>query len=132
MHFYVLESTHMEDADPITGDEARSLSEANPRYDVSSTPLGPIPDEDAGVGADPLSDQTIEEHISDRPAEKESTRRLLRTQIIPSNVHDSTALVSTSILAQRRGTGAADRGEAWEDADHFNLATLKAGECVKL
>src|SRR5215211_6113622 len=120
-------SSTMDDADPITGDEVRSLSEENPLY-KSSTVLGPIPDEDAGVGADPLSDQTVEVHISDQPAEKDSTRRLLRTELIPRNVHDSTAVVATSILAQRRGTGPAERGEQWEDADHFNLATMRAGQ----
>lgn len=121
----------MDDAAPVSGDEARALAQPNAHY-VNSISLGPIPDETTTVGADPLSAQTVEEHISDLPPEKESTRRLLRTEIIPSNVHDSTALVSTSILAQRRGTGSAERGEVWEDANHFNRATMKAGQYVKI
>jgi len=121
----------MEDADPVNDYEAHLLPEAN-RSAVSSTALSRIPEENARVGADPLSAQTVEEHISDMPPEKESTRRLLRTEIIPSNVHDSTAVVSTTILAQRRGRGAAKNGESWEDAAHFNQATMKAGQYVKL
>ena len=35
-------------------------------------------------------------------------------------------------MAQRRGTGAARRGEPWQDADHFNLATMPSGQQVRL
>jgi hypothetical protein len=121
----------MDDADPITADGARHLAQED-RLFSSSTSLSPAASEDAVIAWGSPSDQPVDELISDPGPESQSTRRILRTQIIPSNVHDATALVSASILVQRRGVGAAKRGEPWEDADHFSLATMRAGEQVKL
>jgi hypothetical protein len=121
----------MDDADPITADDAMHLAQED-RLFSSSISLNSEASEDAVIAWGSPDDQPVDELISDPEPETQSTRRILRTQIIPSNVHDATALVSASILAQRRGVGPAKRSEPWEDADHFSLATMRAGEQVKL
>lgn len=121
----------MDEADLIIADDARQPAQEDGFF-LSSTSLGPAAGEDAVIAWGSSSDQPVDELISDPNPETQSTRRILRTQIIPSNVHDATALVSASILAQRRGVGSARRSEPWEDADHFSLATMRAGEHVKL
>ena len=117
----------MEDAHPVTPDEARHLAQEDRQF-WSSTPLSPAVDEDAVIAWGVHGDQSVDDVIS----EKSTTRRTLRTEIIPSNVDDPAALVRATLRHQRRGSGAAKRGEPWEDANHFNLATMPAGQQVKL
>lgn len=55
------------------------------------------------------------------------TRRILRPLLV-NNVHDEKARVKITLMHQRR----VSRREPWKDADSFNLATLKAGQEIKL
>lgn len=117
----------MEDADPVTHDEAMQLARGDRQF-LSSTPVSPAVDEDAVIAWEVPGDQPVDDVI----AEKSTTRKILHTEIIPGNVDDPTALVRATLSHQRRGSGAAKRGEPWDDADHFNLATMPAGQRVKL
>jgi hypothetical protein len=121
----------MEDTDPVTADEAKDLAQGDRQF-WGSTSLSPAAGEDAVVGWGSPGDQAVDELISDPDPEVHSTRRLLRTLIIPGNVDDPTALVRATLMAQRRGSGPARRSEPWQDADHFNLATMPSGQQVKL
>jgi len=61
-----------------------------------------------------------------------TTRRVLRPEFIWSNPRDPTALIKATLMHQRRAAKSAARGDAWEDTDSFNLATLNANEQVRL
>ena len=58
--------------------------------------------------------------------ENELTRRILRTELVV-NKHDPRASVKASIMHQKRGPK-----NRWEDADSFSLASLKAGQEIRL
>ena len=56
-----------------------------------------------------------------------STRRIVRPELV-DNIHSNQARVKITIVHQRRHK----KGEPWQDVDSFNLATLKAGQEMKL
>jgi hypothetical protein len=66
--------------------------------------------------------------ISD-PAEVEQarTRRIARSLLV-NNIHDSAASVQLTLMHQKRHTIKAP----WQDANSFSLATLKAGQQIRL
>lgn len=64
--------------------------------------------------------------------ETSATRRVIRTHSIPENVGDATATITTTLMAQRRGNGAAKRGDEWADADSFVMSKLHANEHAKI
>lgn len=72
---------------------------------------------------------TVEDIWLDPPANKDSalTRRILRCELV-DNIHSDEARVKLCITHQKRHS----RNDPWEDADAFSLATLKAGQSVKL
>jgi hypothetical protein len=55
------------------------------------------------------------------------TRRIARATLV-DNVHDKANSVKVTIMHQRRANAAA----SWQDADSYNLATMKAGQQIKL
>lgn len=55
------------------------------------------------------------------------TRRVVRSDLV-DNIHSDEARVKICIVHQKRHK----KSEPWEDVDAFNLATLKAGQEVKL
>ena len=64
-----------------------------------------------------------------------TTRRIVRTQRIPDppgNLHDKSAPIRATLMAQRRSPSAARRGEDWEDAESFSLARLPVGQEVRI
>src|SRR5680860_689672 len=76
-----------------------------------------------------LPDQLVSDPESERQA---ITRRILRPEFIWTNPKDSTALIKATLMHQRRGAKHGQQRERWQDADSFNLATLKADEQVRL
>ncbi|MDF2439248.1 MAG: hypothetical protein JWN98_232 [Abditibacteriota bacterium] len=72
---------------------------------------------------------TVEDIWLDPPDDIEAarTRRILRAEIV-DNIHSTRARVKACLIHQKRHT----QKHAWEDADAFSLATLKAGEEVRL
>jgi hypothetical protein len=95
---------------------------------VLTIPSDDEPEPDETDHAEQFPDRLISD--PERP-NAASTRRILRPQIIPSNRKDATALVTATLMHQRRGLNAAKGEEEWEDADHFNQAELHAGQQVK-
>ncbi len=57
----------------------------------------------------------------------ENTRLVLRSQLV-TNQKDTEASVIMCLMHQKRHS----RKDPWQDADSFNLATLKAGQEVRL
>ncbi|RYG68906.1 DUF4263 domain-containing protein [bacterium] len=60
------------------------------------------------------------------PEDDKGTRRIIRPMII-NNAHEAAASVQIELIHQRRHK----KSEPWEDAEKFNLATLKSGEEVR-
>ncbi len=55
------------------------------------------------------------------------TRRILRIDLV-DNVHDSSSAVKACVMHQKRHS----RTASWQDVDSFSLATMKAGQEVRL
>jgi hypothetical protein len=73
---------------------------------------------------------TVSDVILDPPGNgpPPKTRKIVRAMIVDNAHHDAEANVNITIMHQRQKPGTYE----WEDADSFNLATLKAGEEVRL
>lgn len=56
-----------------------------------------------------------------------TTRRIARPKLV-DNIHDARARVEMTLMHQRRGS----KSRSWEDANSFKLATLKAGQDMRL
>src|SRR5687768_14577588 len=72
---------------------------------------------------------TVNDIPLDPPEEEDAslTRRIARPLLV-DNVHDKTASVKITLMHQRRAT----TDDEWQDADSYSLATLKAGQQVRL
>lgn len=97
-----------------------------PNYNQSE-PLGELPDPDMG-----RHDSSQTNPMNEFIKETSTTRRVVRTHSIPSNVEDSSAIIEMALMAQRRAGGAATRGEEWSDIDSFALSQLHAHEHAKI
>jgi hypothetical protein len=60
-------------------------------------------------------------------ADSAMTRKIARAELV-DNVHSDEARVKVTVVHQKRHK----KSEPWQDCDNFNLATLKAGQEVKL
>jgi hypothetical protein len=71
----------------------------------------------------------VEDIWLDPPPDRDEvrTRRIIRSELV-DNIHSARARVKLCIAHQRRHSAK----EPWEDVDAFNLATLKAGQEMKL
>src|SRR5215207_3639408 len=87
-----------------------------PEYTVN---LDPTSARSAKVADIPLRDPAAEPDAL--------TRRILRPLMV-ENARDAAAPIKACIMHQRRHS----IKSPWEDADSFNLATLKAGQEVRL
>src|SRR5205823_669917 len=66
--------------------------------------------------------------LADEGDESEArTRKILRAELV-NNVHDRAASVKACIMHQRRHS----KSTPWQDTESFNLATLHAGQEVRL
>jgi hypothetical protein len=98
-----------EHAIPVDEDEALSII-----YKTKSTSNASTVVEDIWLDPPPNRDQV-------------RTRRIIRSELV-DNVHSARARVKLCIAHQRRHSAR----DPWEDIDGFNLATLKAGQEMKL
>ncbi|WP_074307959.1 hypothetical protein [Singulisphaera sp. GP187] len=72
---------------------------------------------------------TVDDIWIDPPPNRDlvRTRRIIRSELV-DNIHSTRARVKLCIAHQRRHSAK----DPWEDVDAFNLATLKAGQEMKL
>jgi hypothetical protein len=89
--------------------------------------LGEVPDPE--FESDRGNNGIMEEEIM---SETTTTRRIIRSHSIPGNVTDARATVTLSLMAQRRGNGAAKNGDEWADIDSFVMSNLHANEHAKM